>query len=311
MLLYRPSILHEKWIQLQALIGACAIYALVVFMLVIPHDNEQVTTIAISLHNNPKPVLFMDMKKKRPIAASSVLSSNNGMPKKVAQSPNFQKQIEIAENKKKNEPKKHAHIPQKEPQKKIQQNKTERPEIVPAPKTKKESNKIKASKNKKSLAQVPKVKEKKEQQEKLLSEAKTIEVQKSDIDLEQKKKKVPYPQPTAIAQQIIPLPTDMTEAQKADEIEIGQEYDPTLKAHYALSNAVARVWKKPAVVSKKPVKIIASINQQGRAENLSIEESSGIPVYDIAARAAILRAEFPKDFYGKKVALLFGEKSIS
>lgn len=91
-----------------------------------------------------------------------------------------------------------------------------------------------------------------------------------------------------------------------EEIVIGQEDISTLKSHMALNAAIMRVWSPPNIKVTSPAQIVVEIDAQGVVKNAELEKKSGILVYDIEARAAALRAEFPKEYWGKSIIFVFG-----
>jgi hypothetical protein len=45
----------------------------------------------------------------------------------------------------------------------------------------------------------------------------------------------------------------------------------------------------------------------GSAEDIKIVEGSGVLAYDMAVRASLLRTEYPRAFWGKTIAVVFGK----
>lgn len=77
---------------------------------------------------------------------------------------------------------------------------------------------------------------------------------------------------------------------------------------YALMCAVGRSWRPPHGL--KPglsARLVVSLSAQGKVERVDIETSSRVPAYDIAARGALYRAEYPAVFWGKNIAVVFGQ----
>lgn len=91
-----------------------------------------------------------------------------------------------------------------------------------------------------------------------------------------------------------------------EEIVIGQEDISTLKSHMALNAAIMRVWSPPPIKVTSPVHIVVEVDTQGVVKNAELETKSGVLAYDIEARAAALRADFPKEFWGKSIIFVFG-----
>jgi len=86
-----------------------------------------------------------------------------------------------------------------------------------------------------------------------------------------------------------------------------QEYDAQEKSHIALSRAIGRVWKAPRVKIKQPAHAIIEIDTHGKPVNVELEQKSGALIHDIESRAAALRAEYPQEFWGKKIRIIFGD----
>jgi colicin import membrane protein len=92
-------------------------------------------------------------------------------------------------------------------------------------------------------------------------------------------------------------------AEDADD-ELGVSRD-----EYALMGAVERAWRPPRGL--KPglaARLTVTVSAQGRADQVAIVVSSRVPAYDIAARAALYRAEYPPVFWGKSIAVVFGQE---
>lgn len=77
---------------------------------------------------------------------------------------------------------------------------------------------------------------------------------------------------------------------------------------YALMCAVGRAWRPPHGLKQGlSARLVVSISAQGRVENVEIVSSSQVPAYDIAARGSLYRAEYPPVFWGKNIAIVFGQ----
>lgn len=75
----------------------------------------------------------------------------------------------------------------------------------------------------------------------------------------------------------------------------------------ALMNAIGRVWRPPRGVHhslRARVKVV--VRRDGSVDDVVIEQKSGVLAYDMAARAALWRAEYPSAFWGKSVVVVFG-----
>lgn len=107
-----------------------------------------------------------------------------------------------------------------------------------------------------------------------------------------------------IMEQDISIPLE--EASVTELICIGSaEYD-----EYALNGriqqAVLRFWRRPVGFAKElSCEISLQINEIGKAAQVKITQSSGVLVYDMAARTAILKAEYPREIWNKALILQF------
>lgn len=82
--------------------------------------------------------------------------------------------------------------------------------------------------------------------------------------------------------------------------------DRATKACIALNRAITRVWRPPNVRTHHHVRLMVHVDGAGAVRDAEIVQKSGVVVYDIAARAAVLRAEVPREFWGKTIAIVFG-----
>ncbi len=100
---------------------------------------------------------------------------------------------------------------------------------------------------------------------------------------------VPVQQP-AVAQE--PIEIDLS---TMDQQELG-----------AVIDAVHRWWQPPlgAAVAARCV-IAVRLTDTGAIQELRVQQSSGVPVYDIAAKNALLKSIFPKQVWGKACIFQF------
>lgn len=76
----------------------------------------------------------------------------------------------------------------------------------------------------------------------------------------------------------------------------------------AVMRSVGRVWHPPRGLSPLlSARLIVSLNNTGSIEKIVIEKKSGVLAFDMAARAALWRAEYPSVFWGKNIAVVFGK----
>ena len=98
--------------------------------------------------------------------------------------------------------------------------------------------------------------------------------------------------------------------EELEEVLVGQGSDalsdPAYKAHMALSRSISRVWRPPTVRIAQQVKLLVTLDDHGKAVATDFDQKSEVLAYDLAARAAVLRAEFPREFWQKTIAIVFG-----
>lgn len=76
----------------------------------------------------------------------------------------------------------------------------------------------------------------------------------------------------------------------------------------ALMAAIGRAWRPPrGLKAGLGARLLVSVSSQGRADRVDIVVSSRVPAYDIAARSSLYRADFPPIFWGKNIAVVFGQ----
>lgn len=129
---------------------------------------------------------------------------------------------------------------------------------------------------------------------------------------------VPVVQPEKIVPKVAPKPEPEPEQETEQdmlEIGVGGQVNDTSdgdnevsRDEYALMCAVGRTWRPPRGL--KPglsARLVVVLTTQGKVERVDIETSSRVPAYDIAARGALYRAEYPAVFWGKNIAVVFGQ----
>jgi hypothetical protein len=76
--------------------------------------------------------------------------------------------------------------------------------------------------------------------------------------------------------------------------------------HKEIVDAVCRWWQPPlGAETEKSCVIMVKVSESGACQELIVKESSGIPAYDIAAKSAVLKAQFPKTVWGKECIFQF------
>lgn len=310
-------------LKCKALVLAIGIYALVCLLFFIPHfQNAKPTTVFI--HGATAPVLFMGtgtgngngsarLQRKKSKKAELKKSEEKKQPQKketvVAQKPE-PKKVELPARKSVvKEPKK------KSKQELLAEKKKAQAEAAKAKKAQAAAQKAAADKAAKEKLE----RQKAEREKKTL---KSLEAEKKAQEQKENEKKVPEKVEKEVVSAQIKADNNSAVSNELQDIIIGQAYgeganegsaseggqgyDPALKSHMALARAVTRVWRPPQVKITSPVRAVAQVDATGKVKDVQLETKSGVVAYDIAARAAVLRTEFPKEFWGKPVALVFG-----
>lgn len=296
----QPAALKRK-----ALALSLGIYALIFLLFFIPH-LQQSSPVTVFIHGATAPVLFM----------------NNGSGNGSARLKRVQKARKVAAQKKLEQAKKvKAPAPAKPEPKKADL--PARKSVIKEPK-KKSKKELLAEKQKAQAAALKAKKAeaaKKAAAEKLAREKLAQEKKRKEQKLKEKEKKndpkvLEKQVPEKNEQKVLEVEhaVEETSSDELQDIMVGQDfgdasgegYDPALKSHMALGRAITRVWRPPQVKITSQVRVVADIDATGKVNDAQLEKKSGVVAYDIAARAAVLRAEFPKEFWGKKVALVFG-----
>lgn len=198
-----------------------------------------------------------------------------------------------------------------------------KPAVTPTKKHTEKTTSIVEQKKKKVAAAHPKKKN---------SSKEKKQVTKNDIKkelippqvTEQKKPELPkeikpQPQPEpVVAQAPVPLPEKNELAPQSIEpttlapIAIGEPLnnvvqDPLFAKQYAvLQEEVGRHWKPPAGIQpRNTCHISACVAHDGTLQTLTIAQSSGILVFDIAARKAVVSSELPQWIKGKAITIVF------
>jgi hypothetical protein len=119
------------------------------------------------------------------------------------------------------------------------------------------------------------------------------------------------PEPTPVQPAIVPpVPAapDVLTTTTAEPgvIYIGRYDAEDLQLHTDIQRAVEEHWHAPAgAAANTECMLRAFINPQGVAENITIDKASGMLVYDVAARTALSKTEFPTTVRGQTIVLRF------
>lgn len=134
------------------------------------------------------------------------------------------------------------------------------------------------------------------------------------IDLGPKKKKKvlpakiveqPQPKPISKPQESKPVVQPKQEMPAEPLVLSVQEYTQE-KELAEIIDAVRRWWQPPLGVDTcLSCTIKVKISVTGAVENVAVEHSSGIPLYDISAKTALIKSNFPKKVWGKECVFQF------
>jgi outer membrane biosynthesis protein TonB len=142
-------------------------------------------------------------------------------------------------------------------------------------------------------------------QPKPLSSPKKVEEKKPII--EKKVEKKPEPKPEVVKQEAVPQPEVKQEVvAQAEVVHVGRDelMEITLQRH--VIEQVKKVWQPPAGIAQDVCcSVYFSVDDEGKATNVVMEQSSGSVLYDIGARNAILRAQFPVQARKKEFTVAF------
>ena len=103
-----------------------------------------------------------------------------------------------------------------------------------------------------------------------------------------------------------PINVELGALSDESPITLGQEEFELLQTYQAIYEQMNQQWHPPAGLH--PVKqciILVTINNQGSGAQMQVEQSSGVLAYDLAARMAVSRAQFPKNVWDQQVRLHF------
>lgn len=90
------------------------------------------------------------------------------------------------------------------------------------------------------------------------------------------------------------------------QIFIGREELALLQMQAAIEQEISTVWKPPYGLSKDlTCEIIAIIGKDGKALKTIVQKSSGVLIYDVAARTALAKISMPLWAYGKEICITF------
>jgi|GEM_PF-7119782 len=87
---------------------------------------------------------------------------------------------------------------------------------------------------------------------------------------------------------------------------LGQEEYELLQAYQAVYEQVSAQWRPPAGIKPaRPCIILITLDNRGLVAQLTVEQTSGVLAYDVAARMAVGRSQFPKHMWNEQIRLHF------
>lgn len=142
-----------------------------------------------------------------------------------------------------------------------------------------------------------KLKNKKEQEKKVVPVAKELQELAAKQEIAEIKESVISPQEQPVS----------SEQQEGDDaVYVGQEEMLAIQLQQSLTQEVVQHWKVPAGLSKDLVcEVAVVVNWQGEVQNARIAKTSGVLMYDISARTAVVKMKLPKIAWGKEFIITF------
>ena len=223
-------------------------------------------------------------KRKMVVAKKTVLSKPKPPAKKIVKQP----------------------LPKKQEQRKAEEKK-----IAQEKETLKQ--KQKELEQKKKEAEIKKQEQKRAEEKKIAQEKETLKQEQQE--LEQKKKEVEkkietkYEQETEISENI-----DAKESQRDIEpidedehvIYMGRYDLEAMRSHQLLQEEVQKVWHCPVGVSADiSCQLKVELDWNGKVDQLLIDRPSGMPIFDLSAKSAAHKTQYPKMFWGKTIIITF------
>lgn len=114
------------------------------------------------------------------------------------------------------------------------------------------------------------------------------------------------PEPTAAE----PEPETPLELEDdSDVIYVNSDTYQMLEVAKALQEAIGHHWAPPVgMPAQTRCQVRVTLSSDGKASDLELVEKSGIAVFDMAARTALLAADYPKSVWGKTMVVHFNEE---
>lgn len=78
-----------------------------------------------------------------------------------------------------------------------------------------------------------------------------------------------------------------------------------LELQQLVAGKLAQYWKRPVGMESKLCVIKIELHANGKILSVVVEKSSGVPMYDMAAKAAALKTIYPQEIWNKKLVIQF------
>ncbi len=149
----------------------------------------------------------------------------------------------------------------------------------------------------------------KEPVEKKKIQPKKVEAKKPPVKkVVEKKKELPKP----VVKEIKPKPIEPVKksvepiAAKNEILTIPMNQTADTAIGSEVYGAVQSSWNPPVgIVPTKACVICIKVKNDGTVNTIAIEQSSGIPAYDMAAKAAVFKTQFPRQLWNRSVRFSF------
>lgn len=326
--------------------GACCLYVLLlIFLGRAFYYQRSVVHINLSARAGAASVLFKGSGAGRGRGAGAVrggvqqsMVAPMSVPKEqiVAQKPvqnTAEKTVETIE--KKTEPEKKIEKPaEKTGQKKAEQKPVENKKVAPPmPDAATEKRRVLAPPETKKIVPEPVQEKKQDKESEKKSEVKSapkIEQEKKEKaagpPVKEKKPEVIPPKQESVLPAVVPVaPMQPEKAQPVTEVFVGdgsgldtgsgegygfgdEDGNGMSRDGVALVRALSRTWRPPRGLSTDlSARMRVALATDGRVLGVDVEKGSGVMAYDMAARGALWRAEYPQVFWGKAIVVAFGK----
>lgn len=143
-------------------------------------------------------------------------------------------------------------------------------------------------------------------------------VKKPEKEIKKQQPAVPAPlekldeKPVQPQEQVADEPVTVTPEQTtelvgdANVVYMNQEEHDMFVMHEQIQHEVARCWRPPLGVTPGTRCVVTFyVSWQGQLESCTVQEPSGILMFDMSVRASLKDMVFPRSFYGKKCTLTF------